>query len=245
MQLTDAEIRAILIREKKRKLRRKRVIRRVTFLVIVIFALILAIGLFINRGVLGEMSEGRGVIFIDPGHGGGDPGTEALGRKEKDDNLSLALQVKKELEGLGFKVYMSRSDDTDVDREKRGAIANQKKAKLMVSLHRNQASEGEGVEVWIPSSNTKEAQLLGKNILDGLAKQGFYARGVKPGTLVDPDDDYYENSVPTMPSCIVEVGFVSNKGDNTIFDKKFKENAHAIASAIEATYAELYENEEK
>lgn len=246
MYLTDDEIIAILLKEKKRKRRRRRVLRRLTCLAVFILILILGIGLFINRGVLDTPFNGRGVIFIDPGHGGVDGGSTALGRKEKDDTLALSLVVKEELEEMGFKVYMSRTDDSDVDRAERGKMANNKHAKLMISIHRNQddKSEGEGVEIWIPSDNNKESRLLGENIISELEKQGFYNRGVRSGTLVNSKDDYYENSVPTMPSCIVETGFVSKASDNKLFDSKLKENGKAIAKAIEKTFASLYETEE-
>ncbi len=241
MQLTDDEIRAILIREKKKKRRRKRIIRRITALVILLLIIILGVGLFTHRDAFNAPFVGRGIIFIDPGHGGADPGSEALGRAEKDDTLTLALEVKKNLEDLDYKVVMSRSDDSTVEREDRGAIANEAEAQLFISIHRNQATEGDGVEVWIPSSNSKEAQLLGQNILDAMEKQGFYARGVHPGTLLDPNDDYYENSVPEMPSCIVETGFVSSKKDNKLYDSKLQENAKALADAIDKTFIALYE----
>lgn len=243
MYLTDEEIRAILIAERKRERRKKRIKRRITLAIILGFCLIMGIGLFVNRGVLSDGFVGRGVIFIDPGHGGHDPGAEALGHKEKDDTLALALVVKDELEDMGFKVYMSREDDSYVERSERGDIALKHKAKMMISIHRNQASEGNGAEVWIPSSNSKETRLLGENILDALEKQGFANRGVRPGTLTDEDDDYYENMVEGIPTCIVETGFVSNKGDNKLFDTKLKGNGKAIAEAIEKTFAKLYEEE--
>ena len=242
MYLSDAEIRAILIKEKKRKRRRKRIIRRITALVVLILALILAIGLIANRDAFHSPFVGRGVIFLDVGHGGGDPGSQAMKHVEKDDTLKLTLAVKKELEDLGFKVYLSRDDDSDIDRAARGEMANEKNAKLMISFHRNKSpnGDGEGVEVWIPSSNSKECQTLGQNILDALVAQGFYGRGVHPGTLTDPNEDYYENSTPTMPSCIAEVGFVNWKKDNQLFDDNLEENAKALAKAIEASFVAIY-----
>lgn len=38
------------------------------------------------------------IIIIDPGHGGFDPGAVYENRKEKDDNLRLALAVGQELQ---------------------------------------------------------------------------------------------------------------------------------------------------
>lgn len=242
MQLTDAEIREILIREKKRKKKRKKLVRRIGLLILFICVLVLAIGIFVNRDA---RIMGRGVIFIDAGHGGVDGGSKVGDRLEKDDTLRLTLAVKEELQELGFKVYTSRTKDEDVDRAERGKIANKKKAQLFVSIHRNQANEGNGVEVYIPSTNDAASRLLGEKVLAALVSQGFEERTVRVGTLVTENDDYLENSVPDMPSCLVEVGFVSSGKDNKLFDDNLKENAKSMALAIEETFAELYESDEQ
>ena len=45
-----------------------------------------------------------------------------------------------------------------------------------------------------------------------------------------------------MPSCMVEVGFISDKGDNRLVDKKLDEIAEALAEGIETTYEKIYES---
>jgi len=47
-------------------------------------------------------------VVIDPGHGGSDNGAEAGGYREADLTLEYARKVKKELEGLGLKVRITR-----------------------------------------------------------------------------------------------------------------------------------------
>ena len=242
MQLTDDEIRAILIQEKRRKRKKQRIKRRITLIILVVLILFIGIGVFINRDA---RVSARGIIFLDPVHGGIDSGSVVGDRYEKNDTLTLSTAVKTELESLGFKVYMSRTEDVDVDRDERGKLANEKNAQIMVSIHRNKAEEGSGVEVFIPSSNTEECQLLGNNIMKALVSQGFAERTVRAGTLTDPNDDYYENSVPTMPCCMVEVGFMQDSGDNKILDENGDAVASAIAQAIESTFAELYEADEE
>ncbi|MBQ0041598.1 MAG: N-acetylmuramoyl-L-alanine amidase [Clostridiales bacterium] len=241
MQLTDDEIREILIRQRKQKKRRQRKLRRFVLLIIAVLVIVLAVGIFINRDA---RINSRGIIFIDAGHGGVDGGSKVGKRLEKEDTLALSLAVRDELESLGFKVCMSRTGDEDVDREERGKIANKKNAQLFLSIHRNQASEGEGVEVYIPSKNDKESRMLGTNVINALAEQGFTKRSVRVGTLITEKDDYVENSVPTMPSSLVEVGFMQNKHDNQLFDGNLENNAKAIALAIEATFDAIYTEEE-
>ena len=47
-------------------------------------------------------------VIIDAGHGGSEPGAIFAGRKEKDDNLRLALAVGQILENNGVDVAFTR-----------------------------------------------------------------------------------------------------------------------------------------
>lgn len=242
MNLSDDEIREI-IRQRKRRTRRRRwfrrrLIRLGSILLIAVIAVIVLAHIPLIRN--------KGVIFIDAGHGGEDPGAQALGRSEKDDTLRLALQVRKDLARKGFTVYMSRTDDETVDRPHRAEMANEKKAKLFVSIHRNKADDAnaQGVEAWIHSAGNSSAKLLAENILRQLEDEGFTYRKVGTGTLADPSDNYSENRYTEMPSCIIETGFISNKEDNARFDDNLKKNAQAFADGIEETYAALYEKDD-
>lgn len=246
MNYSDEDIRRIIIEQRRKKRRRKRIAVRLVFLLILI-ALFFA-GRSLLTGTKDTVqADTRGTIFIDAGHGGGDPGAEANGRKEKDDTLSLAKAVRTQLESKNFKVVMSRTSDKDVDRGKRGEMANKCNADLMVSIHRNQSNDttGQGVEIWIASADTANERLLAENIMKKIEKVGISQnRGVNAGTLADPNDDYLENSVPTMPSCLIEFGFVSNKEDNKLFDKNKTAYAKAVAGGIEKTFAKIYEKHE-
>jgi N-acetylmuramoyl-L-alanine amidase len=53
-------------------------------------------------------------IYIDPGHGGPDPGAVGNGLKEEDLTLAVALQLKQMLRADGFHVVLSRVADTSV-----------------------------------------------------------------------------------------------------------------------------------
>lgn len=96
-----------------------------------------------------------GTIVIDPGHGGGDCGchNRYLGVYEKDVTLDISLRLSKVLQGKGWKVVMTRSDDRDVtyagspdamELEARANVANNIGADLFVSIHCN-ASVNTGV----------------------------------------------------------------------------------------------------
>ena len=255
MQLTDAEIREILIRKKKAQMLRKKRRRRNLFLLIIILIILLIIVLAIRGlpegvgkfGRSSKASEGteqnRGVLFIDPGHGGVDSGSDDdNGRYEKDDTLRLSIALSEELKERGFTVKMSRTEDVDVDRDVRSMMANDAEAQLFVSIHRNKASGGgEGVEGFIPKNDNKESRLLGENLMHALATVGFTERTIRAGTLNDSNDDYEENKYVTMPAVLIEVGFLSSEKDNALFDNKIGDIAHAMANGMERTFMELYE----
>ena len=79
-------------------------------------------------------------VVIDAGHGGHDSGAVANGVKEKDVNLNVALKLGYYLERfLKLKVVYTRTDDSFVDLEERGHIANEAGAKLFISIHANSA----------------------------------------------------------------------------------------------------------
>lgn len=178
-------------------------------------------------------------VCLDAGHGDQDPGAVNGDRQEKDDNLRVALLVRDNLEAKGIRVYMTRDDDTFLSLEERCALANRKKCTLFVSLHRNSAESGNGVEIWVQNTPGKTDWALAENILNGLSEAGISkARGVKSGYVHNPDGNYYVNANTKMPSCLVELGFITSDTDNDLFDKHLNDYAKEIADAIEKTLQE-------
>lgn len=75
------------------------------------------------------------VIYLDPGHGGQDPGARgAGGLLEKDVVLALAKRIDDRL-GPSCRVRLSRSDDYGLELFHRTETANSQKADLFISLH--------------------------------------------------------------------------------------------------------------
>ena len=101
------------------------------------------------------------VIFLDPGHGGKDPGAQYLGLKEKDLNLQVSQQLKTKLESLGYKVIMSRSSDVYVDFiTERSRMSNETNADMFISIHFNATGHGldsgeDGIQTYtyLPTGN--------------------------------------------------------------------------------------------
>lgn len=272
MQLTDAEIREILIRKKRMKKRKLMKRRRITFVVILVLIIGAAVGVNIYAKKASESKSDsadatqvensesqdqnaesteeqpqavatRGTIFLDAGHGGSDPGSEAGDRRESEDTLELVLEMQDYLESKDFKVVLSRTTlEETVARPDRCAMANNSKADLMVSIHRNKSKEtnsASGVEAFVPSFDKGNSQLLAENILNNLEQLGFPKRDIHHGELFDETSDYDELANVTMPACLVEVGFLDSDKDNERFEN-YNANAQAICDAIIATYESIY-----
>lgn len=203
-----------------------------------------------NSDVLPVQNQGRDyIVVLDAGHGGGDGGsTDGKDRFEKDDNLRLALAVRDQLETYPhITVIMTRETDVFVTLQGRCDIANEANADVFVSLHRNSATVGNGIEIWINNSDSSvnNDKVLANYILELLREAGISNdRGVRSGFRNDATDtNYYVNLHTKMPSCLVEMGFLTSSVDNQYFDERLSSYASAIAVGIVeyGTDKELYD----
>ncbi|WP_341713629.1 N-acetylmuramoyl-L-alanine amidase [Erythrobacter sp.] len=86
------------------------------------------------------------LIVIDAGHGGHDPGASGQGLVEKDLVLSLAKELRDELERLGgFRVALTRSDDRYLLHAERFEIARRLEADMFISIHADSAGDASEV----------------------------------------------------------------------------------------------------
>lgn len=179
-------------------------------------------------------------IYIDAGHGGKDPGAVNGNRKEKDDVLKLSNRIRALLIEQGVKVSAARTTDTYLTVNERVERANASKADYFVSLHRNSFSSAgaKGAEVWVYSKTSADTIKKAQRIQDELVKVGFADRKVKKGAPSYTDFGVNKNTV--MPACLVEVGFISNEGDNALFDSKFDALAVGMAKALCANVGVTY-----
>lgn len=95
----------------------------------------------------------KGVIVLDPGHGGPDSGTRSLLplALEKQYTLDWALRLRPLLEARGWKVILTRSSDMEVNLLDRVSIAEKANAALFLSLHFNSGApnrELAGIETY-------------------------------------------------------------------------------------------------
>ena len=170
-------------------------------------------------------------IMIDAGHGGNDPGAVYKGRREKDDNLDLAMEVGRILSENGVDVLYTRTTDDYISPFERARLANEAKVDFFISFHRNSSPEVNqynGVEVLVYDKNGIKYEMA-QNIVGALGELGFQELGVKerPGLVV--------LRRTKMPALLIETGFINSEKDNQLFDEKFKEIAKSIADAILGT----------
>jgi N-acetylmuramoyl-L-alanine amidase len=145
---------------------------------------------------------------IDPGHGGPDPGAVGIGGlQEKGIVLDIGTKVAALLQQQGVQTLLTRSDDRDLDLEPRVQMAEQANATVFVSIHANAISlsrtDISGLETYYYQSGQELAQTIHQTILQGV---GISDRGVRTAR-------FYVLRKTSMPSVLVEVGFVTGQDD--------------------------------
>ncbi|PZV09316.1 MAG: N-acetylmuramoyl-L-alanine amidase [Leptolyngbya sp.] len=152
--------------------------------------------------------NGRIVVIIDPGHGGPDPGAVGInGLQEKVIVLDIGNQVAALLQRQGVQALLTRADDRDLDLEPRVQMAEQSNATVFVSIHANAISlsrpDISGIETYYHESGLGLAQIIHQNVLQFT---GASDRGVRKAR-------FYVLRKTSMPSVLVEVGFVTGRDD--------------------------------
>jgi N-acetylmuramoyl-L-alanine amidase len=153
------------------------------------------------------------VIVVDPGHGGSNPGAVANNTKESDNNLAVALKLRDKLVQAGAKVLMTRDSDRTVgseglslseELEARVTIAEKNHADIFVSIHSNDNSDSsiKGAMTFYQSGKSSTLASEVENSL--VTETGAINKGTSPA-------NFHVLRNTSMPSTLVEMGFVSNK----------------------------------
>lgn len=171
--------------------------------------------------------DGRIVVVVDPGHGGGDPGAVGIGGiHEADIVLDVAKQVAALLEKGGVQAVLTRQDDREVELEPRVDLADRLNANLFVSIHANAISlsrpDVNGIETYYYSSGSALASSIQNSLVSAT---GMNDRGVRQAR-------FYVLTETSMPAVLVEIGFVTGQEDAARF------NSAASRSQIAAAIAE-------
>lgn len=178
-------------------------------------------------------------IILDAGHGGYDNGATYNGRREKDDNLSLALAVGEILSDSGIEVGYTRVDDIYQSPVDKARTANQQDGDFLVSIHRNSSpvpNTYSGVQSLIYREDGIMAQMAA-NINQEMSRVGYQDLGteLRRNLAILRRSD--------MPAILVEAGFINTDEDNSLFDQRFTQTAQAIADGIIGTLLQTGELE--
>lgn len=219
---------------------------------------------FDSEGVLTDRKELQQVIVIDPGHQAkGDstkeplgPGSSVMkarvtsgtsgcvsGLDEYELNLQVSLLLRTELESRGYTVYMTReTHDVNISNKERAEYATAVGGDILVRIHANSSenSSVNGALCMAPSDSNAfvsalapESQRLSQCIIDSYCQAtGLRNRGVSI------TDDMSGINWSTIPVTIVEMGFMSNPGDDAkMADSSFQQTmVQGIADGIDAYF---------
>jgi N-acetylmuramoyl-L-alanine amidase len=172
------------------------------------------------------------VIVIDPGHGGKDSGAHSNGVSEKNLTLTISQAVRDVLSNSGASVIMTRDSDVYPSLTARAQIANDSKAAVFVSIHINSINKDNSRSGGITFFHMQdpEDRLLAECIQSEIAK----ASGI-PDLGTWSDNRIYQSGFSvlrnsTVPSVLIEMGFINHKNDRAQMTQK--DFANRVAKAI-------------
>jgi N-acetylmuramoyl-L-alanine amidase len=176
-----------------------------------------------------RVPDGRVVVVIDPGHGGHDSGAPGLGGLlEKDVVLPIGRRIASVLQQNGIQVVLTRDTDYFVTLQGRVDIADQANANLFVSVHANSVNsrpDVSGLETYYYDSGLGLARVVHSTILQSIPT--LKDRGVRKAR-------FYVLRKSSMPSILVETGYMTGQEDNPRLGSPEYQNrmAEAIANGI-------------
>ena len=195
------------------------------------------------------------VIFLDPGHGGKDPGAQYLGLKEKDLNLQVSQQLKTKLESLGYTVIMSRSTDVFVDFvTERSKMSNETNADMFISIHFNATGHGldsgeDGIQTYIYQPTGNIPSVINKKWHDNPTrlkysyKLGSYIHQSVLATTQAKDAGLLAKSFAVLretnkPAVLLELGYMDDsKESQKIRTKEYQQKlVDGITQGIQQYY---------
>ena len=172
-------------------------------------------------------------VVLDAGHGGHDLGAASPFGYEKDFALDVVLRARLLLMSAGFKVVLTRGNDTFISLGDRVRIANAQKNAIFIAVHFNAGGAGTGLETYtlsprgVPSMAADGPSIADltpcpghQNDAENMAlatathaamvvRSRMWDRGIKRARFVVIRDI-------TIPGVLVEGGFQTNMTDARI-----------------------------
>ncbi len=165
-------------------------------------------------------------VFLDPGHGGSDPGyvvtTGGVTYRESDLALAMTNLVRTKLSSRGINVITSRDTNVSISLDDRVNKAIEKQADLFITFHymKSSYSSSKGVKTYYsgfksnPLANMYLAEGKEAASLIGPAMAYYYT--LNRGFVSDTDSLGYSLRLlknTTMPSIQLSMGYMSNYED--------------------------------
>ena len=178
----------------------------------IVLALLLVLALSVTAFAAGGLAGKK--IYVDPGHGGSDPGAVGpTGLQEKAVNLRVGTVLNNCLVEYGAAtVRMSRTTDVFVGLSARAADANAWGATRFVSIHHNSSATASvnGTETYCHStlSGTNDYDMRNKIHAQLLAWGGLTNRGALTA-------DFAVLRETNMAAVLTEASFISNPSEET------------------------------
>ena len=181
-------------------------------------------------------------LLLISGHGAGDPGATAtiggVGYRETDETRKVTAALKKALDGY-CTVTVYPTDRNAYEDYKKGtisAVAQFSRYDYVLEVHFNaltlSLSDGvtKGVECYVPTGQSDTS--LASSLCAGIAARGLKNRGVKKKNW----SVIYTAHRAGTPAALLEVCFIDDADDMTIYTARFQAIISAMAGAIIDTY---------
>ncbi len=169
--------------------------------------------------------DGKTVIWLDPGHGGTDPGavSDYLGEEtESSINYRLSRLLKTRLEALGYTVRLAWEEDTPTDErgqypyQERIARANaDPEADLYLCLHCNSFTDAsaKGPRLYYCPARSPYNYYLAVSVADAIGTAHGMAEERPRLFAQEEESAFYVLKTAEMPAFLLETLFVSHPED--------------------------------
>ena len=206
---------------------------KIIYLIITILSIISFSGIYAQNEELSLLGK---IIYIDPGHGGTDPGAIYKDIYESNINLNISKKLYNLLLSKGAIVYLTRDGDYDLsvtnainrkrsDLSRRANIINKSYCDLYISIHLNAESTGiwRGAQVFYDDINPKNEKIA-------KIMQEELSRTLNTNRKYKETNEMYLHKRVERPGVLIEVGFLSNANERYLLTKDYYQDR--IATTI-------------
>ena len=184
-----------------------------------------------------QATHPKATVVIDPGHGGRDPGKVGIqGTLEKEINLQIALILKELLTAQNIQVMLTRTEDRDLateeehfkisDMKERLQLIQNSEADVVISIHQNSYTDPQvlGAQCFYYTDSMESHALA-----TILQQQIIVSTNQKKQREIKSNGDYYLLKNSSLPTVIIECGFLSNEEEEALLNTKEYQRKMAYA----------------